>query len=171
MKILSQIRVKWIAYAVELLLICIIQSTPNLLPAFLGVKPLLLPVFAISIAMFEGETTAMWFGVVAGMLMDITSSSVFGVNTLMLMIICYICGSLVVFLMRNNIVTAMVLGVGGLLAMELMRWLCFYVLWGDTKIWYYLYAIMLPQIVYSAVIMPIAFYFNRAIASHLSDEE
>lgn len=171
MKILSHVRLKWIAYALELLLVCIIQYTPNLLPTFLGVKPLLLSVFAISIAMFEGETSAMWFGFTAGMLMDTMSASVFGFNTIMLMVVCYFSGALVIFLMRNNIVSAMVLGVCGLLIIELLRWFFFYVLWGDEKMWYYLYAITLPQVVYSAVIMPIAFYFNRSIASHLSEDE
>ncbi|MBE6754518.1 MAG: rod shape-determining protein MreD [Ruminococcaceae bacterium] len=171
MKILSRVRLKWVAYALELLLVCIVQYTPNLLPTFLGVKPLLLSVFAISIAMFEGETSAMWFGCAAGILMDVMSTSVFGFNTIMLMVVCYFCGALVIFLMRNNIVSAMVLGVCGLIVIEVMRWLFFYVLWGDAKMWYYLYAVMLPQVVYSAVIMPIAFYFNRSIAAHLSEEE
>lgn len=171
MKILSKFRLKWLAYVLELLLVCVVQCTPNLLPTFLGVKPLLLPVCAVSIAMFEGEEAGMWLGMVAGILMDVTASSVFGFNTVMLMIVCYACGSLVVFLMRNNIVTAMVLGVASLLAVELIRWLFFYVLWGDVKMWYYLYAIMLPQIVYSAVTMPIAFLFNRAVTSHLSEDD
>ena len=171
MNILSRVRLKWVAYGLELFLIYIIQSTPNLLPSFLGVKPLLLVVFAISISMFEGENSAMWVGLAAGALMDLSSSRVFGFNTLLLMIVCYVCGVLVVFLMRNNIVSAMVLGTAGLLLIGLLRWFFFYALWGDTKTGYYLYAIMLPQVVYSAAAMPIAFYFNRTIATHLATED
>ena len=43
--------------------------------------------------------------------------------------------------------------------------------WGDEKIWYYLYAIMLPRVVYSAVLIPVAFYFNRALVSHMDEED
>lgn len=164
-------RLKWLAYALELLLVYIIQYTPNLLPSFLGVKPLLLVVFAVSIAMFEGEGPAMWIGLAAGLLMDMSAGSVFGFNGLILMLICYVCGALVVYLMRNNIVSAMVLGVCSLILLGLLRWFFFYVLWGDPKHWYYLYAVMLPQVIYTAVMMPIAFFFNRSIATHLTVED
>lgn len=171
MNILTRGKLKWIAYALELILLYIIQCTPNLLPSFLGVKPLLLVIAAISIAMFEGEGAAMWFGLAAGMLMDIASAHVFGFFSLMLMVICYICGSLVVFLMRNNLVSSIVLGLGGLLILGLFQWFFFYALWGDPKSGYYLYAIMLPQIIYSAILMPVAFYFNRALATHLTTDD
>lgn len=172
MSFLSRFNLKWLAYGLELFLVFVIQSTPNLLPSFLGVKPLLLVVFAISIAMFEGDGPAIWIGLAAGILMDIQAgNSGFGFNAIMLMIICFACGSLVVYLMRNNITTAMVLALAGMLVMGLSRWLFFYVLWGAPKTGYYLYAVMLPQIVYTVLIMPIAFYFNRAIATHLTSED
>ena len=171
MNFLTHSRLKWVTYILELFLVFIIQCTPNLLPAFLGVRPLLLVVVALSISMFESEGSAMWIGLIAGLLMDIGSSGVFGFNALFLMILCFFCGTLVVFLMRNNIVSAMVLGIAGLLIMELMRWLFIYVLWGDPKVWYYLYAVMLPRVVYSAVLIPVAFYFNRALVSHMDEED
>lgn len=171
MNFLTHSRLKWVTYILELFLVYIIQYTPNLLPSFLGVKPLLLVVFALSISMFESENRAMWIGLIAGLLMDLGSSTVFGFNALILMILCYVCGILVVFLMRNNIVSAMVLGISGLLLMELLRWFFVYVLWGDPKIWYYLYAIMLPRVVYSAVLIPAAFFFNRALVSHMEEED
>lgn len=171
MNFLTHSRLKWVTYVLELFLVFIIQFTPNLLPAFLGVKPLLLVVFALSISMFESEGSAMWIGLIAGLLMDIGSSTVFGFNALFLMILCFFCGTLVVFLMRNNIVSAMVLGTAGLLIMELIRWFFVLVLWGDPKVWYYLYAVMLPRVVYSAVLIPVAFYFNRALVSHMDEED
>ena len=171
MKFLTRTRIKWIAYIIELFLVAVVQSTPNLLPEFLGVKPLLLIVFAVSIAMFEGEGAGIVIGLVAGLLMDLSTSSVFGFYALTIMIVCYACGSLVVFLMRNNIVTAMVLAFCAVLIIGILRWFFFFVLWGDTKMWYYLYAIMLPQLVYTTAAMPIAFYFNRSIATHLAEEE
>lgn len=164
-------KIKWLAYGLELFVLYIIQSTPNLLPSFLGVKPLLLVVAAISIAMFEGEGAGIWIGLSAGLLMDMSAGGVFGFNGLVLMLICYACGALVVYLMRNNIVSAMVLGISGLLILGLVRWFFFYVLWSDPKMWYYLYAFMLPQMIYTAAVMPIAFFFNRAIATHLTVED
>ncbi len=164
-------KMKWLAYGLELFVVYILQTTPNLLPSFLGVKPLLLVVTAISIAMFEGEGAGTWIGLAAGLLIDLSAGGPFGFNGLMLMLICYVCGALVVYLMRNNIVSAMVLGIAGLLLLGLIRWFFFYVLWRDQKMWYYLYAFMLPQIIYTAATMPIAFFFNRAVATHLTVED
>jgi len=172
MSFLSRFNLKWLAYGLELFLVYIIQCTPNLLPGFLGVKPLLLVVFAISIAMFEGDGPAIWIGLSAGLLMDLQSGNQgFGFNAILLMIICFVCGTLVVYLMRNNIITAIVLAFGSMLILGLLRWLFFYVIPGDPKVGYYLYAVMLPQIVYTVLAMPIAFYFNRAIATHLVSED
>ncbi len=164
-------RIKWLAYGLELFIVYIIQTTPNLLPGFLGVKPLLLVMAAVSIAMFEGEGAGIWIGLAAGLLMDMSAGGVFGFNGLMLMIICYISGAMVVYLMRNNLVSAMVLGICGMLLLGLVRWFFFYVLWSDPKIWYYLYAFMLPQLIYTVLTMPVAFYFNRALATHLTVED
>ncbi|MBE6765454.1 MAG: rod shape-determining protein MreD [Clostridia bacterium] len=164
-------RLKYIAYALELLLVFIIQCTPNLLPEFLGVRPMLMLVFAMGISMFESEGTAMWFGLAAGLLMDLASAHVFGFFAVIFTVCCYASGALVVFLMRNNLLTCVILTLGSLLISGLLQWFFFYLLWGDEKAWYYLYAIMLPQIVYSAVFVPVAFYFNRALATHLTDSD
>ena len=171
MNFLTHSRLKWVTYILELFLVFVVQYTPNLLPEFLGVKPVLPVVFALSISMFESEGSAMWVGLIAGLLMDLGSSGVFGFNALFLMLLCYGCGTLVVFLMRNNIVSAMVLGIAGLVILEFLRWFFFVALWGDQKMWYYLYAIMLPRVVYSAAVIPIAFYFNRALVSHMDEDD
>ncbi len=172
MSFLSRFNLKWLAYGLELFLVYIIQCTPNLLPSFLGVKPLLLVVFAISIAMFEGDGPAIWIGLAAGLLMDLQSGNMgFGFNAIVLMVICFACGTLVVYLMRNNIITAIVLALAGMLIMGLLRWFFFYVIPGEPKLGYYLYAVMLPQIVYTVLAMPLAFYFNRAIATHIVSED
>lgn len=171
MNIFTRKRLKYIAYALEILLVYIIQCTPNLLPAFLGVRPLLLIVFAMGISLFESEGVAMWFGLFAGLMMDMASAHVFGFFGVILTISCYVGAALVVFLMRNNLLTAFILTTGSLILSGLAQWFFFYLLWGDPKSWYYLYAIMLPQIVYSAIFIPVAFYFNRALATHLTDSD
>ena len=171
MSIFTQKRLKYIAYSLELLLVYIIQCTPNLVPTILGVRPLLLIVFSMSISMFESEGTAMWFGLAAGLLMDAASAHVFGFFACVGVVCCYAAGALVVFLMRNNLLSCVILTLSGLTVCGLMQWVFFYLLWGDEKSWYFLYAIMLPQIVYSAVFIPVAFYFNRALATHLTDSD
>ena len=166
MRFLSGARVKWLAYSLELFLLYIMQYTPNLLPSFLGVQPLPLIVAAISIAIFEGESAGMWFGLAAGLLMDLGSVSVFGFYGILCMAICYAGGLLVVRLMRANLLTAMLQGAGGLLIIGLCQWFFFYAIWG-TSSGVFLYAIMLPQMLYTALLMPIFYYFNRAVSTRI----
>lgn len=158
---------KYIVYGVELFLVYIIQFTPSLLPAFFGERPMLLTVCAVSIAILDGDITGMWFGMAAGLLIDTGSTSPFGFYGLINLIICYGCGLLVMYLMRNNIVTAVILGFCAVTAASAVQWIF---LSGSRDILYFIHNILLPRAVYSTVTMPAFFYFNRAITTRLYDE-
>ncbi len=170
-KLLGRVRIKWAVYILELIIIYILQNTPNLIPSFLGVSPVLLIIFAISITMFEGESRGMWIGLFAGILLDLGGSMVFGFYSMLMTVVCFFCGILVVYLMRNNIITAMVLAAASVFVVGMFQWFFKFALWGDTGTWYFLYGVLLPRVVYTTLLMPIAFYFNRAIATHLEDDE
>ena len=71
---------KYIVYGVELFIVYIIQFTPSLLPAFFGESPMLLTVCAVSIALFEGDITGMFFGMAAGLLINAGSTAPFSVG-------------------------------------------------------------------------------------------
>lgn len=170
-KLLSSGRIKWLVYILEMFILYIIQNAPNLIPEFLGVTPMLLLIFGISITMFEGESRGIVIGLITGFFMDLGSSLVFGFYMLMMAIVCYVCGLLVVYLMRNNLVTSIVLAAAGSFTVELFQWFFQFALWGDNGTWYFLYAILVPRVIYTTLLMPVAFYFNRAIATHLAEDE
>lgn len=164
----SKAWVKWFAYAIELFLMFIIEQTPNLIPDVYGVYPSLVMCVCISVAIFEGEIAGMYFGLAGGLLLDYTSTKIFGFYALFLTVICYVCGLLVVNLMRNNIVTTMILGAGSFLSIALVKWFFFYVIWDYPSLFYHLYAIILPSALYSFLLLPVFFYFNRVLSTHLS---
>ena len=170
MSFLSRGQVKWVAYALELFLIYIIQYTPGLVPSVLGVQPQLLLVFAMSIAIFDGEGAGMWYGLAAGLMMDLSSANVFGFYGLIIMLLCFSCGAMVVYLMRNNLIAYTVLCFAGLLLFGLYQWFFLYVIWGAKSMWFFLYSFVLPEILYSIIFTPIAYYFNRAVATHLTED-
>ena len=157
---------KYIVYGVELFLVYIIQFTPSLIPRLFGETPMLLTVCAVSIAVFEGDITGMWFGMAAGLFMDIGSTAPFGFWALVNMTVCYGCGLLVMYLMRNNIVTSVLLGFAAAVIASSAQWV---VLSGSGDILYFVPNILLPRAVYSTVTMPAFFYFNRAITTRLYD--
>ncbi len=158
---------KYIVYGVEMFLVYIIQFTPSLLPVFFGESPMLLTVCAVSIALFEGDIAGMWFGMAAGLLIDIGSTAPFGFYGLVNLIICYGCGLLVMYLMRNNVVTSVILGFAAVVAVSVAQ---FVFISGSSDIMFFIPNILLPRAVYSTVTMPLFFYFNKAITTRLYDD-
>ncbi len=158
---------KYIVYGVELFIVYVIQFTPSLLPQFFGESPMLLTVCAVSIALFEGDVTGMWFGMAAGLLIDVGSTAPFGFYGLVNLVICFGCGTLVMYLMRNNIVTSVILGFAAVIIASVAQWLF---MAGTHDIFFFIPNILLPRAIYSTAVMPIFFYFNRAITTRLYDE-
>ncbi len=158
---------KYIVYGVELLVVYIIQFTPSLIPQLFGESPMLLTVCAVSIALFEGDVAGMWFGMAAGLLLDAGSTAPFGFYGLIHLSVCFGCGMLVMYLMRNNVVTSLILGVAAVIIASTVQWIF---LAGTHDILFFIPNILLPRAVYSTAVMPVFYYFNRAITTRLYDE-
>ena len=75
------IAAKYAAYAMILLVLYVLQTTPGLFVVY-GAKPMLVVPAAIAIAMHEGELVGGLFGALAGLLCDMGSSMLFGFNGL-----------------------------------------------------------------------------------------
>ena len=91
---------RYLAYSLEVLLLFILGTTPSILPEIYGSTPCLLVSLAITIAVFENEVPAMFFGLVCGMLTDLGYSNRIGVYTVLLTIVCFIIG-----FCANNIIS------------------------------------------------------------------
>ena len=79
--------VRYFAFGIEILILFILQSTPNLIPEVFGGRPLLLIPAAITIAYFEPEIPAMFFGIACGVLLDLGGGDNIGYYTIMLGVI------------------------------------------------------------------------------------
>lgn len=158
---------KYIVYGVEIFLVYILQSTPSLLPEFFGEKPMLLTVCAVSIALFEGDVIGMWFGLGAGVMLDIGSTAPFGFYGLVHLALCFGCGALVMYVMRNNVVTSVILGLAAVIIAAVAQWIF---LAESGEVLFFIQSILLPRAVYSTAVMPLFYYFNRAITTRLYDD-
>ena len=91
--------IRYVLYAIESLLLFLLQDTPGLLPQIMGVKPLPVLSAALTIAMVEACTPAMAFGMYAGFLADIGSGAVFGYHALTFGVLCFLlsglCGTVI----------------------------------------------------------------------------
>ena len=81
---------RYIAYIIEIILVFVIQTTPGLLPEMGGTKPILLIPVALTIAFFEQEIPAMFFGLGCGVVLDLSFSSNIGYYAFFLTLICFI---------------------------------------------------------------------------------
>lgn len=79
---------KYLAYALEVAVLYVLQDTPNLIPQIFGGKPLLLVALALSIAAKENQIPSLIFGAVCGVLTDISGGGI-GYFGIVLTLACY----------------------------------------------------------------------------------
>lgn len=163
--------IRYFAYSIELLVLFIIQETPGLIPAVFGARPILLIPVAVSIAMFENELPAMFFGLAFGLFLDFGRGGALGFHALMLAVICFAISTMAANLIRTNFLTAMLLATASAGLVFLLQWLFYYVCMGYEYTGYALVRHYLPRFGYTVLIMPVAYYFNRALALQIRPKE
>ena len=102
--------IRYVLYAVEILLLFLLQDTPGLLPQIMGVKPLPVLSAALTIAMVEACTPAMAFGMYAGFLADIGSGAVFGYHALTFGVLCFLLSGLCGTRIQIQLFTSVLMG-------------------------------------------------------------
>ncbi len=80
---------RYFAYALEIILLYILQATPKLMPEILGSKPILLVAIALVIAAREDKIPSLIFGAVCGALADTVTGGGVGFFAITLTLICY----------------------------------------------------------------------------------
>lgn len=170
MRRLSIRYLKWTAYGLLILAAAILQSTPH---AFLiyGARPLLLIPVVVSVAMFTGPVGGAAAGVAAGVLWDLYSTRLLGFNALVLMAIGCACGLLIHLLIRNNLLSAMLLFGGALLIQGLADWFFNTLLLGKEDPLFRLVHLQLPDMAYTFVVSPLLYGVTLLIARLLRRRE
>lgn len=97
-----------IILAVMLVVTFILQTTSGFFPSPFGIHACLLVPAAVCIAMFEREFSGMFFGLAAGMMLETVSPDSVCFYSVMFTLIGFISGILITYLMRNNLVTALI---------------------------------------------------------------
>ena len=153
---------KYTVYALVLLVLYVLQTTPGLFVVF-GAKPMLVVPAAIAIAMCEGEFIGGWYGAFAGLLCDIGSSLLFGFNGFLLTFFCVGAGLLVTHLMHCNFWNAMLFTFIAIMAMGSLEFLFGYGMWRLDYVWMIYVYRTLPMIAYTTAVSPLLFWLMRGI--------
>ena len=145
------------------ILISVLQGTPNALPVIVGVVPLIVIPCVVSIAMFEGETAGAAFGILGGLLWDIENGKPFGFNALFLMITCILISLLIQNLFRNTIVSAIIFCIVATFFQEFATWFFFVYLNGNENFLYAFFFIILPAIIYTLIFILPFYYLTKLL--------
>ncbi len=105
-----------LAFALEVILLWVLQSTPKLLPELYGAKPFLLLSAALAMSACEEVIPSMIWGAVCGALSDISSSGTVGFFSIAFALVCFAQASLLDTYLNRNILTSGVLSLGSVAA-------------------------------------------------------
>lgn len=158
--------VRWAVYGALLLVAFLLQSAPHALQ-IAGVKPLLLVPLVVSIALFTGPVGGGAAGAVAGFLWDLYADRLPGFHGLFLLAVGCVSGLLVVLLVRNNLLTAVLLCFAALLLQVLYDWGLYYCLMGHDHPFAALFGTYLPTALYTWLVSPILYYLTLWVTRFL----
>ena len=152
--------IRWAIFSALLVLSVLLQNSVGGLLEFFGVRVFLCIPFCVAIAMFEREVPAAIFGAVAGALWDV-SSGADGFNTIILMALCAVSSLLISHLMRNNFITALVLGAGSIVAYEFIYIAVRF--WGAGNPIRQMFSFYLPSLIITVVFVPVCYFIVKSI--------
>lgn len=160
--------IKNMIYTLAVLLAYVLQETPALFE-IRGVRPVLVISAVTVIAMLEGEFSGGLFGLLGGILCDISAAHISGVAALFFLVLGCTCGLLVIYLIQPNIKTAFLLSGGFTLIYGLAAHYLIYGLWGYEGASRLLLFKTLPCAVYTAAAGALLFIPARRL--HMAFEE
>lgn len=116
---------RYFAYGFEILLLYIMQGTPNFLPEIFGARPILLLPAAFCIAAFEKQIPALFYGLACGVLCDLSATGVIGFFSFGLALFSFLEAALFERYMVRNFLNAVLLSVLGCIGLLCLYFLIF----------------------------------------------
>lgn len=154
--------VRRIVFALALVCIAALQNTDGLIFSPFGITPMLLIPAVVCIAMFERDTVGMFYGLFAGLMWDSVSAEGGSFNALLLTAIGFACGALIKRIMRNNLITALLLCSAATVLHQLVYWLRIYIIGGNIDGALSLFTFYLPSCIYTILLLPLFYFPTRA---------
>lgn len=154
-----------------LVLTAAFQHTKGAVPSIFGARAFLLVPLAVCIAMFEKSLGGLSFGLLAGVLWDFATVRGDGFYAVMLTLAGYTAGAATVYLMRNNIFSALILSSGASLFVSVGYWLIFIFLKGYADAWKILFDFYLPSAIYTLAFTVVYYYLVSFIVKATTDKK
>lgn len=157
----------WLLYGGVAVVLFLMQTAPRFFPMVAGARPTPLVLFAICVAFFEGPQIGAVIGTAVGLLWDLYSFRLFGLNAAILLIITVTVGLLVQWLLRANFLSGMLMCVGGVTVYTLLEWLLCYALFLYEEAGTVLWRVYIPNALYTIVLSPLMYWCVLGMARFL----
>lgn len=150
--------IRRILFAVMIVVTAVCSATKGVVPQINGVSAFVLVPLVVSIALFEKSVPSLIFGTFAGIMWDMYSVTADGFFSVLLSAAGFLTAIIILFYMRNNIATAVVLTFVWSLFISTMYWLNFILMPKTVSAFYIYLRYYLPSPFYTAV-FTFVFYF------------
>ncbi len=151
-----------IIFAILIIITAIVQNTGARFNGIFSFHAFLLIPLAVSISMFEREITAALLGALSGLLWDL-SAGIDGYNMLVIMLVSAVCSILISRVMRNNIITALVLGFSALGVFIFLYIMIYIVLDGAGIPLSQIFRFYIPSFIFTSAFIPLYYYLVKYI--------
>ena len=161
---------KWACYFLILLAAATLQSLPGFLSVF-GVRPLFILPVCLAVAIYEGEYPGALFAVAGGFLWDWTASRVSGLMALGLLTVCFTAALVVELYLRVNTVNFVLVNAACCLLVTGADFMFYYLMPGYNGAGAWYFTRILPMVVYTAALSPLAMAAVRRVAGRFVPEQ
>ncbi len=162
---------RYFAYGIEILILYILQGTPNLIPEIHGGKPVLLICTALTIAAFEKELPALFFGLACGALCDLAVSNTIGYFAVVMTALCYLQAVIFSSVMVKNFLNTMLYAFCSCVIVIGLYFVFFYIFKGYANISIYFVNHYISRIIYTFVCVIPVYFLNMLIFTQFRVKE
>lgn len=141
------------AFFAGIIIFCcfILQTTLFAMFSVGGIRPNLLIIATASLGFLGGKRMGIYTGFFSGLLVDLSFRSVYGTNALLYMYIGYTCGFLKKVLYPKDIKLPLLFIGTSNLAYSILHYFLYFLFRGNLDFFHYLKKIILPEMVYTAI--------------------
>lgn len=162
---------RFFAYIIEILIVYILEQTPNLIFEIYGVRPTILVLVAVMIALFEGHTVGSVFGFFIGLLFDVGAAGNMGFYSIAITCLGFLVGNIAQKIIKFNLITSVAVASVFVFAFYAMHFLFEFLFCGYVDRLYSLVNHYLIAALYTAALAPFIYFFTKGFAVNIKYED
>lgn len=142
---------KFLEYVILTLVCFLLQSVPAFGVRFMECAPSLLLVLTIGIAFFESPSFAAWFGLVAGLLSELTTTSIVGLDGMIFMFLGYFTAVALELVLQRQVIVYLSICLGGVVLQQILRYFYHLLIWDRVPFGIALVNTILPIVLFTGL--------------------